>query len=131
MKSPFFAPLVALSAVAAMLVVSPAFAHQQEQKVEKVTYAENIAPVLKKNCAGCHTGQYAKAGVHLDTLEHIKATKGAIDLKKPENSLIYRAVSGDKATEEGKRVRRMPPGPKPLDNKTIALIKTWIEQGAK
>ncbi|MBS1709176.1 MAG: c-type cytochrome [Armatimonadetes bacterium] len=122
MKRPLFASAFALSAVAAVIVVSPAFATQEAAK-KPVTFAE-VGPVLKKNCAGCHTGDYAKAGIKLDSLKNIMESK-AVVAGKPEKSKIYLAASGAKG------VKRMPPGPKALDEKTVAMLKTWIEQGAK
>ena len=123
MKRPLFAPAVALSAVAAVVFVSPAFAGQ-DPKPKAVTWTE-VGPVFKKNCAGCHTGDGAKAGIHLDKKENLLKDKGAITAGKPDKSKVFLAVSGARGT------KRMPPGPKPLDDKSIALIKAWIEQGAK
>lgn len=123
MKRPLFASAVALSAIAAVVAVSPAFAGQ-DPKPKAVTWAE-VGPVFKKNCAGCHTGDYAKAGIHLDTKENLLKSKGAITPGKPDKSKVFLAASGAKGA------KRMPPGPKPLDEKSVGLIKAWIEQGAK
>jgi len=123
MKRPLFASAVALSAIAAVVAVSPAFAGQ-DPKPKAVTWAE-VGPILKKNCAGCHSGDYAKAGIHLDTKENLLKSKGAITPGKPDKSKVYLAVTG------GKGVKKMPPGPKGLSTADGSVIKAWIEQGGK
>ena len=123
MKRPLFAPVVAISALVAVFAFTPAKAGQ-DPKPKEVTWTE-VAPVFKKNCAGCHSGDYAKAGIHLDKKEALLKSRNAIVAGKPDKSRVYLAVSG------GKGVKKMPPGPKKLDEKSVELIKAWITQGAK
>jgi hypothetical protein len=34
-----------------------------------LTFTNDIEPILKESCVNCHSGQRARAGLHLDTLE--------------------------------------------------------------
>lgn len=100
-----------------------------------VTYAADIKPILDSSCVDCHSGDRAKARLHLDTLEGV--LKGSKEGKilipgNSANSPIVKAVAH--ATRE--RDDWMPPvhnkaGIKPLLPEEIGLLRAWIDQGAK
>ena len=45
-------------------------------KQQNITYAKDIKPLFEASCVRCHSGDRAKAGLHLDSLEGVlKGTK--------------------------------------------------------
>ena len=100
-----------------------------------VTYAADIKPILDASCADCHSGDRAKARLHLDTLEGVlKGSKeGKIVIPgKSAESLIIKAVAHLSRDHDD----WMPPphnkaGIKPLLPEEIGLLRAWIDQGAK
>ena len=94
----------------------------------KVDFTKDIQPVFAENCLKCHGPDNQEAGLRLDRKE--AALKGGergapIVPGKPSESLLFRAINGG-----GEDVPRMPRKADPLSNEKIALIRTWIEQGA-
>ncbi|HWC01098.1 MAG TPA: c-type cytochrome domain-containing protein, partial [Bryobacteraceae bacterium] len=87
---------------------------------DKVDFTKDIQPIFEKSCYGCHGPKQQMAGLRLD----LPAAK-VVQPAKPEESALYQRIAGlsDQA--------RMPMGGKPLPPEQIALIKTWIEQGAQ
>jgi mono/diheme cytochrome c family protein len=100
-----------------------------EEPPRAVDYATEIKPLLGRHCTSCHGPEKQKSGLRLDTVS--AAAKGgdsgaAIEPGKSEESLLFQAITG----AEG--VASMPPqGQPPLSTEEIALLKTWIDQGAK
>ena len=100
-----------------------------------ITYAADVQPILDDNCVACHRGSRPKAGLRMDTLAGIlKGTKEGKILRpgNSTNSVIVKSITHK--TEE--RDEWMPPVPNEVGAKTltpeqIALIQTWIDQGAK
>jgi hypothetical protein len=96
------------------------------------TYWQDIRPILRKNCTVCHSAKNIKevdvsGGLALDTYEAIrKGTKGPIiQAGNSGASLIIDRLRTDDDD------RRMPQGSTPLPPETIALIRRWIDTGAK
>src|SRR5260370_26630695 len=94
-----------------------------------VDYLRDVKPILSQYCYSCHGPQKQKSGLRLDTAA--AARKGgnlgpAIVPGKSEESLLVKAVVGSDES-----LPRMPYQKPPLDDKQIALLKTWINQGAK
>ncbi len=61
-----------------------------------VTYATDIKPIFDASCVKCHSGDSAKARLHLDTLEGaLKGTKDGKVVKPGDSakSLIVKAVA--------------------------------------
>ncbi len=94
-----------------------------------VDYLQDVKPVLAKHCVACHGAEKQKSGLRLDSVALAKRggdTGPAIEPGKSAESLLVQAVTG----AEG--VTAMPPkGEPPLSNDEIALLKLWIDQGAK
>ena len=102
-----------------------------QPRYQKVTYADDVEPILQKHCAECHvTGQQgAKAsGLLMDSYESLmKGTSfgQVINPGSAMSSSLYILISGkDKLTVT------MPHGGKPLSDKEIEIIRVWIETGA-
>jgi tricorn protease-like protein len=96
------------------------------------TYWQDIRPVLRKHCTVCHNTKSLKefdvsGGLALDTYEGVlKAKHGrAVHPKHSQDSLLVKMIT---ATDESKR---MPRNSTPLTPETIALIRRWIDSGAK
>ena len=94
-----------------------------------VSYHTDILPILQANCQGCH--QPAKAGGKLDMtafknmLAAAESGSVAIVPGKPADSYLISQITPEKGEAA------MPQGKPPLAETEIALIRRWIEEGAK
>ncbi len=92
-----------------------------------VEFNRDIRPILSNNCFLCHGPDKGrrKAGMRLDL--EAEAKKDAIVPGKLSESELWTRINNSDVDE------RMPPkgSKKELDAHQIALIKKWIEQGAK
>jgi mono/diheme cytochrome c family protein len=94
---------------------------------QNVDFRTQIQPILNASCAKCHTGANAGGGLALDSAAAL-AREGkagaAVVAGDPSHSLLYqRLTTTDVST-------RMPLGGPALNAPAIALIRTWIQQGA-
>jgi mono/diheme cytochrome c family protein len=88
-------------------------------------YESSVQPVLRANCAACHSGKVLTSGFSLDTRESMLrgGNRGpAVVPGDPEKSLLLTALrhSGDV---------KMPPGRK-LSEEQIAIVDRWVKMGA-
>ncbi len=123
-----------LYSLALMLSLPLAAVRAEEPKGEaktsdEVSYYRDIRPIFQVHCHGCH--QPAKQGGDYVMTDFERLLKGG-------ESEAASIVPGDPAKsflvfmitpEDG--VAEMPKERKPLADEQIALIKKWIEQGAK
>lgn len=117
--------------VLAVAVVVPAVALMPaEARQDKATTYKDVKGIIDKNCAGCHKGEKAKAGLDVTSLESInkgsKKTAKLIVPGKPDESQLFKVC-----TKDGKP--QMPPAkaknrPSADD---LVLLKKWIADGAK
>ncbi|HBE70591.1 MAG TPA: hypothetical protein DDW52_20795 [Planctomycetaceae bacterium] len=96
---------------------------------EKVSFLEDVAPILLENCNGCHVGaRQASGGLRMDNFQQILTGGDAgamITAGRPGESLLVRKIRGEAG-------RRMPAGGRPaLSAEQIDAIETWISEGAK
>jgi uncharacterized membrane protein len=99
-----------------------------------VTFAKDIKPILEKSCTRCHGADKPKGDLRLDSLE--TAIKGSehgkvIQPGKSAESKLVIAVA-----QVGDPDDHMPPPNNranipPLTKDQVALIRAWIDQGAK
>jgi WD40 repeat protein len=94
-----------------------------------VSFRAEIAPILRAQCQSCHGAKDAKGDFRVDSYaELMRALKGepARVLRGNANdSLLHQLlVTLDKSD-------RMPRKSEPLTAQQIALIKRWIDEGAK
>ena len=102
---------------------------------ENITYATDIKPIFDASCVKCHSGERAKARLHMDTLAGVlKGTKEGkiVTVGDSANSFIIKAAAHLTKDHDS----WMPPlnnkaGIKPLTQEQIGLIRAWIDQGAK
>ncbi len=102
--------------------------------VQGVSYSAEVQPILTNSCggSGCHLGNDQTSGVNLSTYQQVIGSIG-----EGYNGPIV--ISGDGANSPlvdklGSRPRlgsRMPDGRAALSTTQIALIRTWIDEGAQ
>jgi Planctomycete cytochrome C/WD domain, G-beta repeat len=98
-----------------------------------VLYDKDIEPLFVKKCLVCHSGQVKEGKLDLDTYEGLmkggKRGKAVIPAKGDE-SLLYKSCR-----RIGEGSPPMPPpkevNQQPLSPDELALLKLWIDQGAK
>ena len=93
-----------------------------------VDFFKAVQPLLEAKCVECHRGVKAKGGLHLDSLaDAIKGGKSdgaAVKPGKPDDSAILARVTSKDSDEV------MPPKGDPLSAKEVAMLTTWIREGA-
>ena len=92
-----------------------------------IVFSTQIQPILTRNCQGCHQGGAAPADLQLDSAAGV--LKGSVSGKvfvpgNSSESLIYHRITGKDGVV-------MPPTGRTLAEPEIALIKKWIDEGAK
>lgn len=93
-----------------------------------VTYDDNVAAILKKNCATCHGDGKQEAGLSLVTYAGLMKGSGGGEIVIAGRSGGSRLVEVITATEEGER---MPPDGDRLPAGQVAMIKKWIDTGLR
>jgi hypothetical protein len=93
------------------------------------SFRKDVAPILLKNCVTCHDAEKAKGKYRLDTFE-LMMKPGGSDAKpvvggKTGESELFRLITTHDEDE------RMPQKGEALKEGEIAMIKRWIEEGAK
>ncbi|MFA6468151.1 MAG: c-type cytochrome domain-containing protein [Bacteroidota bacterium] len=102
-----------------------------QDKKTKISFKNDILPVITKKCMNCHnTEDESPSGLYLDNYTELMRGESkhgpVIKPKKGEESVLVMKLRG--TASFGKQ---MPRGKKPLDDETIELISSWIDQGAK
>lgn len=98
----------------------------QSQTSNKVSFSQDIAPILSQSCAQCHSQALVMGGLNLDSRDG--ALKGgehgpAIVPGDASASHLYRHLTGQEKPQ-------MPMGGH-LTDQQIAAIKQWIDSGAE
>jgi WD40 repeat protein/mono/diheme cytochrome c family protein len=90
-------------------------------------YSKQIAPLFRKHCTACHNADDAEGKLSLETFADLKKGGKRGPSVQPgdlKSSRLFVMVSGPKP--------KMPPeGSDPLKAEEVALLKTWIESGAR
>jgi hypothetical protein len=124
---------VLAAAVAALFLLAGVPTAVADEK--PVSFINDVAPILKENCYACHDAKKHSGKLEMTSyakLRHGGANDDPISPGKVADSLIVELLTTDSA-------KRMPPPPKdkvaPTDGALppakVAVIKKWIEQGAK
>jgi hypothetical protein len=110
----------------ALVIVFAAAAHAGAQG-NAVEFNRDVRPILSNHCYVCHgpDSNLRKAKLRLDVEK--EAVPRVLVPGKPGESEFYKRLVADDPAE------RMPPAKanKPLSAQQIAVLKRWIEQGAK
>ncbi|HEY6169016.1 MAG TPA: c-type cytochrome domain-containing protein [Verrucomicrobiae bacterium] len=98
-----------------------------------VTYEKDIKPILEKSCVKCHSGEKPKGKYSMESLASIlkggKEGKSVVPGNSAKSAFVHQAADLVKDME-------MPPTDKrdkypQLTKDQIALVRAWIDQGAK
>ncbi|MBX2841951.1 MAG: DUF1553 domain-containing protein [Flammeovirgaceae bacterium] len=96
---------------------------------DKISFNEEIRPILNKNCISCHGGVKQSGGFGMVFRENA--------LRETESGVLAIIPGEPNESELVKRLRhndpeiRMPMEAEPLKEEEIVLIEKWIEQGAE
>jgi WD40 repeat protein len=98
------------------------------KRTDPVSYDKEVEPIFYKRCVVCHSGREKEAKFDIASYEGlIKGGKrgNSITPGKSDTSLMYKLI-----TRQQKPY--MPPkGEEPITPQEIAIVKLWIDQGAK
>ncbi len=90
------------------------------------SFTRDVAPILQKNCLGCHSSSVHRGGLVLDSYDALM--KGG----KHGQEILPHDAKGSRITAmiEGEINPQMPLDAEPLPASDIAIIKSWIDAGA-
>lgn len=108
-------------ACAAVLLTPAAGEDTKPADDAKVSFKDDIQPLLVEKCGNCHGTKKAKKGV--DYVTSYDTTMKTVKADKPEESRLFKSITG-------KGAKPMPPK-NPLSADEIAKVKAWIAAGAK
>ncbi len=95
----------------------------------KTSYYQSVRPILQANCQGCHQPAKSKGGYVMTDFKKLLAGGDAEGLalvpNHPEQSSILKMIT----PQDGEV--RMPKGKPPLPEHEVALIRSWILEGAE
>lgn len=98
-------------------------------RADEVSFVRDVAPLFVKNCLACHGAQEPKGDYQLHTFELLMKPGGSaaesVTASAADESELLRLMESTEAEE------RMPKDADPLPAEQIALVRRWIEQGAK
>lgn len=105
------------------LLIPSAAAHAAPARV---VFSKEVLPVLNRECGSCHRGSAAPGGYSLESAEQLlgggRHGKAVVPGKSADSTLVKYLT--------GQLKPQMPPG-KPLPLDTVAIIRRWIDEGAK
>ena len=105
----------------ASLVVLAALA----AKADKITYQDNVLPLIQANCAKCHNEDKRKADLDLTSYQGVLKGSGSgavVIAGNPDASKLWKAIT---QTEDP----TMPPNQPPLPAAELDVFKKWIQGG--
>src|SRR3954447_25284379 len=115
---------VLLSVTLALLGAAPARA--ADVKGPKVTFADQVSPILRNRCGSCHNPDKQKGGLNLETYSAAMQGGGSGKVIEPGDadgsSLLQLVMHKDEP--------KMPPNAPKIPDAEIDVLKQWIEAGA-
>lgn len=117
--------LAALLPVTSLFGADPDKAPQEKSASAPIDFAHQVLPILKANCAKCHTNGTYKASMSMDTREALLESEAIVPGHADKSKLIKRVSTDDIFT-------RMPPAKEgePLSEEQIAILRRWVNAGA-
>jgi WD40 repeat protein len=108
------------------ILLPAAFARAEDSAAKKVTYQDDILPVMRNACLNCHNPDKKKAG--LDLSNYSAAMTGSDNGKvvkpgDPQGSLLFRTITHAEEPYMPQKADKLP-------DKEISLFKDWIAGGA-
>lgn len=106
-----------------------AFTAQLAAAADEVDYSADIQPILARKCYACHGPDLQEGSIRFDVRDTLiaEADSGLVPIVPHDISaseLLRRVRSEDES-------ERMPPEGKPLSEREIAALESWIEAGAE
>ena len=103
---------------------------EKENSLDSIYVFEDlIYPVFEEKCIACHNKKQAYGGLNMNTFDNlIRGGNNGLGIHKdnPYKSLIYKRVSMSQ-----NEAKFMPPTGTPLSFNQVAVLKWWIDNGAK
>lgn len=94
-----------------------------------VSFTKDIAPIFVAKCLACHNAEKAKGGYRLHNFDALMKPGSSKDASvvagNPSESTLFKLMTAKDEDD------RMPQKDDPLPAAQIALIKKWIEEGAR
>ena len=93
----------------------------------KPTYTDDVLPVLRQSCLGCHNDDKQRGGLNLGTFAATMqgGSSGAVVTPgAPNKSRLYTLSSHSQEP-------KMPPKADKIPNASLEILRKWIEQGAR
>src|SRR5262245_41389348 len=108
----------------ALLVCCPLRGHAGDNS--PVDFVRDVKPILAQRCFRCHSSLEQESNLRLDSVEAILkgGDNGAVIV--PGTSSASRLI----AAIERRGELKMPPEGEPLEEKQIAVLRSWIDAGA-
>ncbi|MBI3417849.1 MAG: PSD1 domain-containing protein [Verrucomicrobia bacterium] len=101
---------------------------KENPPTRKIDFGREIKPILARRCVTCHNAEKHKGGLRLDRRD--EAVRGGESgqpvfptARSAVGTLIERITTSNPD-------EHMPPKGKPLTDAQIALLKSWVQQGA-
>ncbi len=89
-----------------------------------VSFSKQVAPIFSQRCLACHNARTAKGRLNMETFANL--------MKGGENGAsVVAAKPGDSLLQTMIEDHSMPKDADPLTPEQIALVKKWIETGAR
>jgi len=99
----------------------------QKRLPKKISFVNDVQPILEINCLKCHRKDKADGKLRLDTFEHAFAKDDVIVPGDPVASDLWYLCTLPMDDED-----RMPPEEnEPLDPADLFMLRRWIEEGAE
>lgn len=124
--------VLTLCAILAILAVSACTKISEEHakpRKEKVSFVDDIKPILEANCLSCHNTGTLLGELNLENKEFAskKTPRGYLLVEgEPQSSRLYQVLVKLRASDDA-----MPPDQHRLEAESINLIHDWILQGAE
>src|SRR6266481_9942010 len=107
------------SRLAQLVLCTLAFAGMlPAQTAAKVDFKQDVLPILRQNCVGCHGPAQQISGMRLDRKSAVINRRGVVP-GSSENSFLYLRIAGN-----AYGVQMPPTGP--LRPEQVKIVKTWI-----
>lgn len=90
-----------------------------------VSYSADIVPILESQCLGCHDAVSAPVSGGGKNFEGYSNLVSYVNAGKPDSSILYQSVAWTPG------VASMPLGGSQIGDCELALIESWINQGAQ
>jgi WD40 repeat protein len=116
--------LPALVSCVILLFGSPAFANDKP-----VSFARDVQPIFSKACVACHKPEKKKGKLDLTTYAAVMAGGG--EGKAVLSGDVTKSPLIDQIIPHGKEPPAMPEKGDPLSAADVAVLRKWVEQGAK